>query len=112
MATANPPTGIDLIRRIGDIVVSVDVLRSRFDRNTPNRKKLDDLRDELDVLQRKLVRNGIENATPEFARLTASLATRNTALKTTIDDVAKVAETLQSLVRIVNIIERIVALTG
>lgn len=110
MATAIPRNAAELIRVIGDVIVRVDVLRSGFDRNTPNRKKLDDLRDKLDASQRKLVRNGIDSATAKFATLTASLATENAALKATIDDVARVAETLQLIVETVKIIERIVAL--
>jgi|JI10StandDraft_1071094.scaffolds.fasta_scaffold130701_2 hypothetical protein len=104
------PTAVDLIRIIGDVIVRVDVLRSALDRNAPNRKKLDDLRDELDAAQRKLVRNGIDSQTAEFATHMSALKIQNNTLKATIDSVGQLARTLESLVAFTNIVQRIVAL--
>jgi len=111
MLAANISTPVDPIRVIGDVIVSVDVLRSGLNRDTPERKKLDDLRDSLDTAQRKLVRNGIDNRTAAFARQITSLKAKNNTLKTTIDDVTQVAHTLETLVAFVNVVQKIVALT-
>ena len=110
MLAANISTPIDPIRVIGDVIVSVDVLRSGLSRDTAQRKKLDDIRDSLDTAQRKLVRNGIDKGTAAFATQMTSLAARNSALKTTIGDIAQVAQTLATLVAFVNVVQKIVAL--
>ena len=103
-------SSVDLIRVIGDVIMTVDVRRSGLDRGTPDRKKLDDLRDSLDTAQRKLVRNGIDNQTAAFKKHTKALTAQNNTLKTTIGDIAKVAQTLETLVAFVNVVQKIVAL--
>ena len=110
MLAANIANPVDPIRVIGDVIVSVDVLRSGLNRDTPERKKLDDLRDSLDTAQRKLVRNGIDNQTAAFKKHTKALTAQNNTLKTTIGDIAKVAQTLETLVAFVNVVQKIVAL--
>ena len=110
MLAANIANPVDPIRVIGDVIVSVDVLRSGLNRDTPQRKKLDDLRDSLDTAQRKLVRNGIDKSTAAFARQMTSLTAQNNTLKTTIGDIAQVAQTLATLVAFVNVVQKIVAL--
>lgn len=100
----------DLIRILGDIITEVDVSRSEFSRGTETRNQLDDIRDDLDGFQRCLVRILIDLNTPEFAEAANSLTAINKELKQTIDDVGKVADTLNTLVKLVGVIQRIVEL--
>lgn len=110
MTEARPMTMLELIRLIGDVIVEVDVLRSTLDRGTLERKRLDNVRDELDTYQRKLVRNVINTQTARFRELTASLKGVNASLRQTIEEVDKVAQTLESLVKLVGIVQKIAEL--
>jgi ABC-type transporter Mla subunit MlaD len=103
-------TRLELIRLIGDVIIAVDVLRSDFARHTRERTRLDDLRDDLDGFQRKLVRNVIDDNTSDFKALTASLNEVNTELRQTTNEVSKIAETLQSLVKFVGVVQKIIEL--
>jgi uncharacterized protein Yka (UPF0111/DUF47 family) len=100
----------DLIRILGDIITEVDVLRAGFSRGTEIRNQLDDIRDDLDGFQRRLVRILIDMNTSEFTEAANSLTTINKELKQTIDDVDKVADTLNTLVKLVGVIQKIVGL--
>lgn len=100
----------ELIRLIGDVITDVDVLRSDFSRGTKSRIRLDDMRDKLDTFQRQLVRNVIKDNTKGFAELTKSLGEINNELRQTIDDVDKIAETLEALVRLVGVVQKIAEL--
>ncbi len=103
-------TNLELIRLIGDVIVDIDVLRSTFSRETSNRRKLDDIRDELDVYQRKLVRNVIADNTDQFKELTTSLKGINGTLRQTIEDVDKTAQTLETLVKFVSVVQKVAEL--
>jgi uncharacterized protein Yka (UPF0111/DUF47 family) len=103
-------TRLELIRLIGDVIVKVDELRSTFDRENPIRIKFDNIRDELDANQRKFVRSIISDNTEEFKNRTNSLKETNGKLRQTIDDVDKVAATLQTLVEFVGAIQKIAEL--
>lgn len=103
-------TYLELIRHIGDVIVEVDVLRSNFNRETENRRKLDNIRDELDTCQRKLVRNIIDDNTQQFKERTASLKEVNEKLRQTIENMDKIAQTLETLVKFVKVVQKIVEL--
>ena len=102
----------ELIQLVGDVITDVDVLRSAFSRGTQERIQLDDLRDSLDTAQRRLVRNVLQDNTQQFQSLTRSLQEVNATLRDTINDVNKVAETLDTLVQFVQGLQEIVALIG
>ncbi len=110
MAEARPMTMLELIRLIGDVIVEVDVLRSTLDRSTLERKRLDNIRDELDTYQRRLVRNVINTQTARFRELTASLKGVSGSLQQTIEEVDRIAQTLESLVKVVGIVQKIAEL--
>lgn len=110
MTDAKPMTRIELIRLIGDVITEVDVLRANFKRETKNRKNLDDIRDDLDTAQRKLVRNVISDNTKNFKELTTSLQEVNGGLRQTIEDVDKIAQTLEILVKFVGVVQKIAEL--
>lgn len=103
-------TQLELIRLIGDMITIVDVLRSNFGREDSNRKILDNIRDELDTFQRKLVRNGIDDTTQQFQTCTESLKAINNEVKKTADDINRAAATLENLVKCVDVIQHIINL--
>jgi hypothetical protein len=63
---------LDVIRLIGDVLTELDVLRADFDRGTANRTRLDNLRDDIDAFERKVVRTSIEENTTNFRESTAA----------------------------------------
>lgn len=101
---------LELIRFIGDVIIAVDVLRSGITSHTRERDRLDDLREDLDTFHRRLVRDVIDENTSDFQAFTASLNEVNTELRQTINEVSKIAETLQSLVKFVGVVQKIVEL--
>jgi uncharacterized protein Yka (UPF0111/DUF47 family) len=110
MNEAKTMTRLELIRLIGDVITEVDVLRSNFDREVKNRKKLDNIRDELDTYQRKIVRIIINDNTNKFIALSGSLNDINEKLMETIDKLDKIAQTLETLVKFVGVIQKIAEL--
>jgi DNA anti-recombination protein RmuC len=110
MTQPRPMTRLELIRSIGDVITEVDVLSSTFEPGSANRNRLDNLRDDLDTAQRKLVRNVIRDNTEEFEELTVSLKEVNGELRQTINDVDKIARTFETLVKFVGVIQKIVEL--
>jgi uncharacterized protein Yka (UPF0111/DUF47 family) len=110
MTDTGSMTRLELIRLIGDVIVKVDELRSTLDRENPNRIILDNIRDELDTIQRKLVRSIINDNTGEFKSLTNSLKKINKELRETIDDADKIAQNLETLVKFVGVIQKIAEL--
>jgi len=110
MTTTIASSRLELIRLIGDVITEVDVLRSDFRRETKTRKQLDNIRDELDTAQRILVRNVINENTKQFKEVTTELKEVNEALRETIDDVEKVAETLETLIKFVGVVQKIAEL--
>jgi DNA anti-recombination protein RmuC len=110
MPIAKSMTRLELIRIIGDVITEVDVLRSNFKRQTKSRKSLDNIRDELDTSQRKLVRNVFTDNTKQFIELTKSLKEVNEGLRQTIEDADQVAQTLETLVKFVSVVQKIAEL--
>ncbi len=103
-------TRSELIRLIGDVLTQMDVLRSERTPGSSDRDRLDELRDDLDEYQRELVSALIDENTPGFNDLTASLRVINAELNQTIDDLAELAETLEALVNFVGVVQKIVEL--
>lgn len=98
------------VRIIGDVITELDVLRANFDRETEKRRKLDNIRDDLDAAQRKLVRSQIKDNSPGFQGASEKLKSNNTALRQVIDDVNKFADTLESLVKFLEAAQKIAEL--
>lgn len=101
-------TNIELIRLIGDVIIKIDVRRCMLDRENKDRKLLDDIRDELDTYQRKLVRNGIEAGTERFKEHTESLKQVNEELDRTSKEIKKTAQQLETIAKFVDIVGKIV----
>ena len=96
----------ELIRLIGDVLTEVDVLRSNFDRETEERKNLDNIRDALDTYQRKIVRNVINDNTAKFKEHATTKKKINEDLRQTIEDINKIAKTLETLVEFVKVVQK------
>ena len=97
-----------LIELIGDVIIKIDVRRSMLDRENKDRKLLDDIRDELDTYQRKLVRNGIDAGTERFEEHTESLKQVNKELCRTNKEMEKTAQQLETIAKFVDIVRKIV----
>ena len=98
----------DVIRQLGKSIYEVDVLRSELDRDTPERKRLDNIRDDLDGAQRKLVRGRLAGSTHEFQQRAVSLRTESKKVLKAIKDVEELAKTLQALVKLVAAAQKLV----
>jgi hypothetical protein len=101
---------IKLIEILGDMIKRVDVLRSQLPRANAERVRLDNVRDQLNASQLRLVRSAIKGNTKQFRGLADSLVDINAELQQTITDVKKTAETLAALVKAVGVLEKILAL--
>jgi hypothetical protein len=101
-------TNTELIRIIGNVIIEVDIYRSMFGRETDERKLLDDIRDELDKDQRKLVRNGIDADTERFKEHTESLKQVNKELCRTNKEMEKTAQQLETIAKFVDVVRKIV----
>lgn len=100
----------DLIRAVGDLIVRVDVLSTEFDPGVPKRLILDDIRDDLDVFQRKLVRAYFDTTTPQIKSKVYSLSNINSEIKKTISDLDKFTKTLEQLVKFIGVGQELVKL--
>ena len=100
-------TRLELIRLVGDVITQVDVCRADGRRGTPEREHLDELRDDLDAFQRRLVRALVDDGTPRFQDLAASLREINSELGRTIDDGTRMAATLETLVRFLEVVREV-----
>jgi len=101
-------TRTDLIEFLATIITKLDVERSRFDRGTPERDRLDGLRDQLDTDLRQLVRVNFADNTPEFLAAVDDLKAANGELSKTIGDLKRVAETLGNVVALVKSVDKLV----
>lgn len=100
----------DLIRIVGDLIVRVDVLSTEFNPGVPERLILDDVRDDLDVFQRKLVRAYFDTTTPQIKSKVDSLKNISSEIKKTINALDKFAKTLEQLVRFIEVGQELVKL--
>lgn len=109
VTTMNKPM---LVQVIGTVIKELDVLRSCFDLGTPEKKKLDGYRNTLNAAQHTIVEGIIKDNTEQFKAHTASLTVVNQELLTTIGDVAKIAETLKSLVKFIEDVAEIIGMVA
>ncbi len=103
-------TDLDLIQIIGDWIIELDMKRARLDRDSAERKKLDSCRDKLDASLRILVRKGISAGTAEFRQHAAALEEVNKELHGTSKKMDKIADTMETVVKLVGVVEKIVKL--
>lgn len=102
----------DVVRAIGGAIVEVDVLRGSLEADSANRVKLDNIRDDLDASQRKIVRGKLLDNSDKFVKLTEKLNDTNTKVNQTIDDIDKLAATLENLKVLVGIAQKFVELAA
>lgn len=102
----------NLIQRIGNVLVRVDVHRSGVARSSPRRIELDNLRDRLDACQRTLVRTTLAENTDTFKQLTAKLEATDEKLQAALDKANNTAEVLEHLVKFVDWATKVVGLVA
>jgi hypothetical protein len=93
-------TRIELIRGIGDTLTRLDVLRGGLLPRDPQRVALDDLRLLLDDRQRRLSQQLFDETAEAYRRATLDVARVNENLLATIDELERLATTIQNLRRL------------
>jgi len=90
-------TPADVIRKIGDSLTQLDILAASPAVSEAEFLAIRKKRRELDRMQLALVQASFEESTQRFREATAAVADANADLEQTIDDVARVAETLAAV---------------
>jgi hypothetical protein len=103
-------THAELRSLILDVKFKVNALASTLPRGSAPRHILDEHRNALEDAHRTLSFRAIEDNTPAFQALTASLSAVNTELHRTINDVNKIARTLEALVQFTGVVQKILQL--
>ena len=103
-------TRIELIEFLGDFITKLDMCIASILPSNPDRKPLEDARDELDSLLLKLREEHFNENSEEFQKATEKLTAINKELKKTIDDISKVAQTLETITRFITAVEKIVSI--
>ena len=101
---------VELIRMVGETIVWLDVTRSGLARLSADRVSLDNLRDQLDSLQRIFVRNALHAGSARYAALTATLAGINDALAVAAADASDLSGRLELLVDFVDAAQQLASL--
>ena len=91
-------TKVELIQTIADDITQLDVFRSQFPLGTGARTQLDNVRDQLDAQLKQLIRTAFAENTAAWTTASTRVSDINADLKTTIDDLNRVVETLSSFV--------------
>ena len=112
MTTPKTLTRLDVIRMLGDELTGLDVLRSDPALDKEVRKQLDGFRADLDTCQRKLVKKVLDDNTAAFKNNAKALQKISGELRATIDDLDQIAKTLELLVKLVDVAQRLAALAA
>ncbi len=103
-------TRFDVIRLISDIRFELIMWLSTLDSTHPQYQLLDDYSEELNRLQRDLIRTILIEGTKTFKRHTKSLEKHNKNLLQTIGRLNKIAETLETLDKFIGVVEKLLKL--
>ena len=103
-------TKLDCIRLLGDIIVRLDTQRGSLSPGTPRRKKLDEVRSELNERQLALADLVFDEGTVVYKEAADKLTEINKNIKNTINDVNRVTETFASLAKLVTAVDELFVL--
>jgi hypothetical protein len=102
---------IDLIKLVGDAITEIDVLLgSNIPDNTRN--TLEFQRNTLDSVQLLLVKNQFNDNTSLYLQATKELKDVNDTVKTTLNDISKIIETMGNITRLVNSVTTVLKVIG
>ena len=91
----------------GDVLTEIDVLRGSLFPGIPARKKLDEYRDIIDKKQLELVDLAFNENTEQYKNISTELKNINKEIKSTIHDITKVADTFETLSRLVTVLDQL-----
>ena len=91
----------------GDVLTEIDVLRGSLFPGIPARKKLDEYRDIIDKKQLELVDLAFNENTEKYKIISTELKNINKEIKGTIQDITKVADTFETLSRLVTVLDQL-----
>lgn len=98
-------TKSELVSLIGDILTEIDVVSGSLGQNLPSRKKLDELRGNLDEQQRKLVRLIFKENNSEYINITAELSKTNEEMRKSLNDLQRIVGSIKLLTKFVELVE-------
>jgi hypothetical protein len=91
----------------GEILTEIDVLRGSLYPGIPARKKLDEYRDIVDDKQLQLIDLAFNENAEQYTNITTELEKINKKIKATIQDKNKVADTFETLSRLVTVLDQL-----
>jgi hypothetical protein len=97
----------ELITMVGNRIVEIDELSTTFDPGTPERVRLDQLRNRLNDQQIRLVEKQFNENTPAFQNATANLAAVNDELTSTINDINRIENTITNIGKFIGAIDTV-----
>lgn len=100
----------DLIQIIGNILTGIDVLLQNSALDPATWQQLWALRKHLDDQQRELVSSEIDETSADYEAATAQLAPINQQVIKTLNDIAKVADTIKMVSQIASIVDGMIKL--
>ncbi len=101
-------TKLELITLIGDVLTELDVLRGSLMPDDPRRHDLDEIRSRLDARQLQLAKSQFDTNTEGFKQATARLKEINVELKSTLNEVNALVDTIANLRRFVSAVDDVI----
>lgn len=105
-----PSDHSDLVAILGDVLTDLDFLRTSTALSDAQKDELDTLRDRLDAAQLKLVRDEFAADTAAIENATQKVKDANTSLRKTIKKVEKFAASMETVAKLVSIVEKLVGI--
>ena len=105
-------TKLEAIILCGDVLTELDVLCGSLYSEAPERKKLDEYRCIIDKMQLKLVDQVFHENTEKYKEASAKLEDINKKLSTTIEDLGKVADTIETVSKFVTVVDQLLIIAA
>jgi hypothetical protein len=102
----------ELVRLIGDVLTEIDVLASSLVPESTERKRLDTLRKGLDARQREVVKSIFNENNKKYVAITTQIQSSNQEMAGTLQDLKKVAQSIDLLTKFVGLVDEVVSLAG
>ena len=105
-------TKLELIRLVGDVLTEIDAAIGSLLPSDPHQQPLQDLRILLDDRQRQLSRQVFDDNTPAFQAATQQLQGINGEIRSTIQQVQKIEDTIDNIKRFLGSVTSLMTTVG